>query len=279
MLGSKLSGWRKIASAMWSAPDDPQIYGSLDVDAGPLRAFIAEARAAGHHVTPTHVVGRALAHALACIPDLNVRILGDQAIPRETVDIFFITAVRGGRDLSGVKVERADAKSATAIAAELDARAHTLKAEKDVVFAKTKQLMDTLPRPLLRAAIRFSAFVTGDLARGIRPLALAPSPFGSAMITSVGMFGLPMGFAPLAWMYKVPILLLVGEITDKPVAIDGRVEVRPMLPICATIDHRYADGWHIGQLLARFREYLADPRAFEPAPAPKSSEASAPAHA
>ena len=49
-----------------------------------------------------------------------------------------------------------------------------------------------------------------------------------------------------------------------PVAVRGRVEVRPMLPITATIDHRYADGWHISQLLKAFKAYMADFAAFEP---------------
>jgi pyruvate dehydrogenase E2 component (dihydrolipoamide acetyltransferase) len=52
---------------------------------------------------------------------------------------------------------------------------------------------------------------------------------------------------------------------DKPVAIDGRVEVRPVLPITATIDHRYADGAQIAKALRAFRAYLARPAQFEPA--------------
>jgi hypothetical protein len=78
------------------------------------------------------------------------------------------------------------------------------------------------------------------------------------------MFGLPMGFAPLAWMYGVPLLVLAGEIADKPVAISGRVEVRPILPVTATIDHRYVDGAHLGRALHAFRAYLASPASFEP---------------
>ena len=30
----KAQGWRKIAAATWGHPDDPQIYGDLEVDAG-----------------------------------------------------------------------------------------------------------------------------------------------------------------------------------------------------------------------------------------------------
>ena len=112
--------------------------------------------------------------------------------------------------------------------------------------------------------MRFSAWVAGDRNRDLKMFSVRRAPFGSAMITSVGMFGLPLGFAPLARFYKMPLLVLVGEITTKPVAVDGRVEVRPMLPVTATIDHRYADGWHISQLLKPFKAYLAQPSAFEP---------------
>ena len=57
---------------------------------------------------------------------------------------------------------------------------------------------------------------------------------------------------------------LVGAMTDKPVAVDGRVEVRPVLPITATIDHRFVDGWHIGRAMKTFRAYLEAPSTFEP---------------
>ena len=73
-----------------------------------------------------------------------------------------------------------------------------------------------------------------------------------------------MGFAPLAWMYRVPLLILVGELTDKAIVIDKKVEVRPILPITATIDHRYVDGAQLGKALKTFRAYLADPASFEP---------------
>jgi len=267
-MGSKISGWRKIAGAMWREADDPQIYGGLDIDATNILAFIERARAAGHKLTPTHLVGRALARALREVPDLNVRLRGSKAEPRESVDIFFITTVGGGRDLSGVKVVGADDKDAYQIAAELASRARTLKGGKDPAFARTKKRMDTLPTPVLRAALRLSAYLAGELGLRVPQLALEANPFGSAMVSSLGSIGLPLAFVPLAWMYKVPMIVVAGEIADKPVAIDKQVVVRPMLPLTATIDHRYADGWHIAQLVKPFRAYLEDPAAFEPSPLP-----------
>lgn len=267
----RLTGWRHIANAMWHPPDDPQIYGALEVDATAALAFLARCRADGHHVTATHLVGRAVARALVEVPDLNVRIRGDHALPRPSVDVFFITAVRGGRDLSGIKVERIDERSVYQVAEELDRRARRMKAGDDREFSRSKRLMDRLPGPLLRGAVRATAFLTNTLQLDVRPLGLHPSPFGSAMVTSVGMFGLPHGFAPLAWMYDVPLLVLVGEIAERPVVVDHRVVVRPIIPITATIDHRYVDGWHVSQLMRAFQGYLAAPAEFEPAHAALAS--------
>jgi len=261
----KLSGWRKIAGSMWGPPNDPQIYGAMEIDATNLRAFMERSRAAGHRVTPTHLVGRAVALSLREVPDFNMRVRGSKMFPRETVDVFFITAVEGGRSLSGVRVDRSDQKPVFEVAAELAERAGAMKQGDDPEFAKTKRMMEAMPLRVLRAAMRLSAWLAGDRDRSIKALGVKASPFGGAMITSVGMFGLPLGFAPLARFYKMPLLVLVGEITDKPVAVDGRVEVRPVLPITATIDHRYADGWHISQLLTPFKAYLADPAVHEPA--------------
>lgn len=268
VMGMKVRGWRRIAGAMWGPPDDPQIYGAMEVDATPLRDFIEGARRAGHRVTATHLVGRAVATALHEVPDFNVRVRGNRMYPRESVDVFYITAVEGGRSLSGVKIDRADQKSVYEVAAELAERAGAMKRGEDPDFARTKKTMEALPRRVLKVSMRLSAWLAGDLDRSIKALGVKASPFGAAMITSVGMFGLPQGFAPLARFYKMPLLVLVGEITDKPVAAGGKVVIRPMLPITATIDHRYADGWHISQLLKPFRAYLADPARFEPAAEP-----------
>lgn len=259
----KLTGWRRVASAMWRAPNDPQIYGSLDIDATRLLAFLERARAAGQHLTATHLVGKALALTLRAVPELNVRIVGTRALPRDSVDIFFITATEAGADLSGVKLRHVDRMPVLTLAHELQARATLLRSGKDRDFARSKRLMDSLPSLPLRAALRATALLTERYQLQLPRLALHRSPFGSAAITSVGMFGLQRGFAPLSWLYDVPVLLLVGEIAEQPVVIDHQLAVRPILPISATIDHRYVDGHHLAHAVRSLRGYLEDPAAHE----------------
>jgi pyruvate dehydrogenase E2 component (dihydrolipoamide acetyltransferase) len=86
-------------------------------------------------------------------------------------------------------------------------------------------------------------------------------PFGSAMVTNVGTFGLPLAFAPLVPFARTPILLTVGTVRDAAVAVDGEARVRPVLPIGATLDHRLLDGADVATLAQRFRAVLADPEA------------------
>jgi pyruvate/2-oxoglutarate dehydrogenase complex dihydrolipoamide acyltransferase (E2) component len=259
----RITGWRRVATAVWGPPSDPQIYGWIDVDARGVLGLIAREREAGHHVTPTHVVGRAVGRAMAEVPQICVRLRGGHALPREE-SVFFITAVSGGHDLSGVKIVGVSRKSVVQVADELSARSKKLRGGEDRDFSRSKHLTDSLPIPLLRLALRGVVGVTERLGLSFPPLGLSADPFGSAMVTSVGMFGLPNGFAPLAWLYDVPLLVLVGEITEKPVVEHGQVVVRPMLPLTATIDHRYVDGFHISQLARALREYLEAPENFEP---------------
>src|SRR5438046_2803639 len=147
---TKLRGWRRIANAMWTAPNDPQIFGALEVDATHLKRFMADCAFLGQKVTPTHLVGRAIALMLRDVPEMNVRIRGNTAYPRESSDVFFITAVEGGRDLSGVKIERVEDKGVLDVSRELGERSGRAKAGKDPDLAKSKRAMDALPLPVLR---------------------------------------------------------------------------------------------------------------------------------
>ncbi len=261
----KIQGWRKIAAAAWGSPNDPQIYGDLEIDATELLGFIGEARdKAQVPITVTTMAGKAIAKALGDHPDLNVRMYRGHFIQRDTVDIFFIVSAGQGSELSGVKVENADRKSAVEIARELRDRAQRIKTGDDTELGKTKKMISSTPRRLLKWSIRFSAWLTSDRDMDLKKQGLPRQAFGSAMITSVGMFGIQHAYAPLASYYRIPFLVLVSEVTEKAVVRDGQIVVRPILTLSATMDHRYIDGYHAARLATSARAYLEDPRTFEP---------------
>ncbi|MGH2806939.1 MAG: 2-oxo acid dehydrogenase subunit E2 [Actinomycetota bacterium] len=266
MRKTKIQGWRKITSATWGHPNDPQIYGDLEIDAGAILDFIEEARAAtGVKLTVTHVVGKAIAHALGENPDLNVRMYREHFIHNETVDVFFIVSTGAGDDLSGVKVVGADAKPVIDIATELSERSRRIRTDEDVELGKTKEVLSRTPRRLLGISMRFAAWLTTDRNMDLKERGLPRQPFGSAMVSSVGMFGIQHAYAPLSPYYRIPFLVLVGEVAQRPAVVEGDVVARPMFTISATMDHRYVDGFHAARLARSAREYLGDPKRFEPA--------------
>jgi pyruvate dehydrogenase E2 component (dihydrolipoamide acetyltransferase) len=259
-----MSSWRRIAAASWGPPLDPQIYGDLEIDATPLLAYLEEVRdATGVRVTVTHVVGRALGHALAAHPDINARLVRGRFHPRESIDIFFVAAVAGGTDVSGVKIAHVDRKSLTEVASELTRRVERVRSGEAEVGGSSKAV-DSLPFSVLRRVLRLATWLTTDKNRNLKRLGLPRQPFGSAMVTSVGMFGVQKAYGPLSPLFRVPILALVSEITPKPVVIDEEIVVRPMLTVTATMDHRYLDGSHAAGLARNVRAYLENPAAFEP---------------
>jgi pyruvate/2-oxoglutarate dehydrogenase complex dihydrolipoamide acyltransferase (E2) component len=259
--------WRKLATATWRTPHDPQIYGDIDVDATGALAYLDAVRAAsGVRVTLTHLVGRGVAHTFGRHPDLNVRLRRGRFVPRDSVDVFFVAAIAGG-DLSGVKVRDADTKDVVAIARELEARVARLRAGDDAGLGATKRLFDVLPARALAPAFRLATWLTMDRDLDLGRVGLPHAAFGSAMVTSVGMFGIQHAYAPLSPYYRIGFLALVSEVVERPVVVEGQVVARPVLNVAATLDHRYLDGAQAGRLARTLSAYLEDPAAADGPPA------------
>jgi hypothetical protein len=272
-MSRRVRGWRKLAGAAWGAPDDPQFFGDLEIDAGSLLEYQRAVRDdSGFHLTITHLMGRAVAHALAAQPELCVRLARGREYPRESVDVFFIVSVPGTEELTGAKVVGADQKTAVEIGTELASRVADISDGSDASFGKTKRMLDRLPPRLLRQSMRLGAWLTSDLNLDLPALGLRRQSFGSAMITSVGMWGVARAYSPLASYYRVPVLVCVGAVAQRPVAVAGQVVVRPMLTLTATFDHRYVDGSQAARFAQAVHEYCVHPTAFEPLPERRAAE-------
>lgn len=262
---SATTGWRRIATALWRWPADPQIYGRLDVEAAPLLDAIERIRQrTGVRISVTHLVVRALAHALHDHPEVNTALRFGRFVPRAGVDVFVIVSTGAGSDLSGVKVVDADRKDVVAVAREISEEAAGVRAGRRSDLERGKRLLQLLPLPVLRRVLRLAAFLTADLGWDLKRIGLSREAFGSAMVSSVGMFGLTEGWAPLSPLYRVPLVVLVGAVRPSAWVVADAVTVRPMLPVTVTIDHRWVDGHQIARLAESFGAYLANPLRFEP---------------
>ena len=80
---------------------------------------------------------------------------------------------------------------------------------------------------------------------------------GTFTISNLGMFGIEQFVAVLNPPQAA--ILAVGATLDTPVARNGAVEVRPMMTITLTVDHRAVDGAAGADFLRTVKQFLEDP--------------------
>lgn len=95
-----------------------------------------------------------------------------------------------------------------------------------------------------------------DKARNNR-LSMDDMQGGTFTISNLGMFGM-QNFTPIINPPEACILA-VNAIVEKPVVIDGAIEIRPMSVIGLTADHRILDGADAAKFLARIKELIENP--------------------
>ena len=251
---------RKLVLSTWKAPKEGNIYGKLTVDATNALAYIErESIRTGQKLTMTHFVGCAVARAIKETPSINGYIRFGSFLPHKQVDISYLIALEEGRNLANTKVENADALDLEQMSNSLRSAASSLRKGEDKDFQKSQDSLSWMPTWLIRPLLWTTGWLTSSLGIGLPMLGLSPFPFGSCMITSVGMFGLDEGYAPHTPFARVPIIVLIGALKDTPIAENGSVKIAPMLTLTATIDHRYIDGSQGANLARTIREFFENP--------------------
>ena len=251
---------KKLAIATWSAPTEGNIYGKLVVDAQPALDYIASKREkTGIRVTMTHLVGAAIGRGIAKAPGLNGRLLLNYFIPHKTMDLAFLASIEGGKNLAKVKVCEVDEKPPTTIATELNERVEKLRKGEDEEFKKSMGPLKLFPIWLVKPLVWLTGWLTASLGIGAKAFGLEKFPFGSAIVTSVAMFGLDNAWAPMVPYARVPVVALVGAVKDAPGVVDGAVVPVKELTLTATFDHRFLDGAQGAIVAHAIRRYMADP--------------------
>jgi pyruvate dehydrogenase E2 component (dihydrolipoamide acetyltransferase) len=249
---------RKIAVASWRPSRDGRIHARMEVDATAALAYLAQVRArSGERVTITHVVGAALGRALREVPEIRARVVLGRLVPLDTCDIAFAVDIENGSDLAPVKVHGVDALTPLEIARALDPGAQRLRAGGDTAYRRSSDLVRRVPAWGMRPVLAAAGLVAGGAGRGF--LGQPGFPLGTAFVSNVGTLGLDEAFlAPLP-LARTPVYLAVGAVRDRAVVVDGAVEVRPVLVLVATADHRIVDGAHAGRMATIVRDLLTHP--------------------
>jgi 2-oxoglutarate dehydrogenase E2 component (dihydrolipoamide succinyltransferase) len=88
-------------------------------------------------------------------------------------------------------------------------------------------------------------------------LALDDLQGGTFTITNGGIYG-SLNSTPILNIPQVAILGL-HKIQERPMVVDGEIQVRPMMYLALSYDHRIVDGADAVQFLVRIKELIEDP--------------------
>ncbi|GLD99516.1 hypothetical protein PINS_up008242 [Pythium insidiosum] len=261
---SHMSPRRKLMIATYGPPDSGVILGTLTLDMTKTKKYIDEKRKlSGEHITITHIVLRALGAALANAPSVNGHIVFGNYYPAPTVDVSCLVAIGGGKDLGVCRLPSVDKMSLKDVCHRLRGDATKLRSGKDKEQEDRNKLMSLLPTYVIRPILNLVGWLGGCLGLRIKAVGVEPYMFGSCLVTSVGMMGLELAFAPLSAYTQTPMLITVGAIKDAPVVEDGKIVIRPMLTLTTTIDHRYVDGSQAARMGHTLKKFIEDPEQME----------------
>ena len=77
---------------------------------------------------------------------------------------------------------------------------------------------------------------------------------GTFTITNLGMYGVEF-FTPIINPPEAAILA-VGRVVEKPVVVDGKIEIKPIMMLSLSYDHRIVDGAPASEFLRKAKEKL-----------------------
>lgn len=109
-------------------------------------------------------------------------------------------------------------------------------------------------KPLLAVAEETEKIISDARSNRLSPDDMS---FGTFTITNVGMYGIE-SFTPIINQPELAILG-IAAIVDTPVVVNGKIEIRPMIKLSLTADHRVVDGAEASKFMKRIKEIIENP--------------------
>ncbi len=252
--------WRILSTAVYAPPNEGKIYGTADIDVTRSLEYIQKQREKGKYLTITHLTAAAIGRALGeHVPEVNVYLRRGKLIPREDVVVTVAVNMGSGGEMGSVRLRNAHKKSVFEIAEEIIGKVEKSRSGDENRTMKKKNTLSKIPWPFRRGVFRLLKWITNELGVELKSFGLTHEAFGSILLTNIGSHGLTTGFAALFPASRLPAVVAMGKIEDRPVVKDEKIVIRKMITLAGVFDHRIMDGFHGGKLATHVKNYLENP--------------------
>ncbi len=240
--------FRKVALATWLPSGDPTVYGLFELDVTDLH----------NSKLLTPLVAKSIALTLEKHPDLNSIIRWGKVFHRENVDLTILVNIPKSQrhDLSMLTIEDAHHKTLGELVDLLQVGSQRVRKYEDPKLGLSLKLINYLPQFAVNALLSIFSFLSFELNIQIKNPLLPMRPFGAAIITNVGSLGIRKALVPLVPLSRAALLLAIGERTEEVKVIDGKMEIRKIVHIGATFDHRLFDGAQAASMWKDFEAFF-----------------------
>lgn len=256
----RTSPWRKLSIAIYGAPREGKVYGTYEVDVTEMLKYIQQKKEEGRRITVTQFLVAALGKALyEDAPEANCYVRRGNIIYRESADVFMSILAKNGNGQTGMVIPDVQNKSVSEISDYVNKRLNSKREGNEKGLYSATKFIAKVPWPFRKMVLKIITWWLFDMEFPLPGTRVNRSPFGSIMLTNIGSFGLKTGMVALFPIGKLPGVITMGKIEEKPVVIDGEIKIRSILPLTGTFDHRIVDGAQIGKLASGMQTKLAKP--------------------
>lgn len=223
----------------------------LEFDITESRKKLKEMRRQGMSVSLTAWLIKVIGMVLKENPEGASYLIGKRKLmifDSINISILVEKVVRGERVPIPLVIEKADAKSAAVISAEIEkAKSQSISSD-DIVMNRHISCAERLYYVLPGFARRFAWKVM------LSSPGFAFRKMGNAAVTSVGMIGKINGWFIHRSVH--PVSFGIGSVIKKPVVVDSEVKIREILNMTVLIDHDLVDGAPMVRMLNDLTNYI-----------------------
>lgn len=257
---SHMSSRKKISIATWSDTGDPTVRGRVEIDLTNVDNFITRFNKENPNtkLTYTHIALKSLGLAADDNYSNFGKICFGSFLPAKSMDVSVFVNLDDKRT-ANVLVRDCKNSSILDIVKQLKQKISYLKNQKSDDLDLKFKILNYIPTFIIQIIFTTFSFISYNLGISLPLLGMKVDQFGYAVVVNVGKLGISGLFIPLTSFTKSILVGVVNAVYDKPVVVDGKIEIRKHLDLCVTFDHRFADGSDANKMLKRMTDVWVNP--------------------
>lgn len=250
----KLTPWRKISIGSWKPKGDSSIYVFEDFIVDDVLIFCEK-----YNISLNSFIIKALSLTIDKHKRINSTIRFGNIYEREANSIFVhVLPEQNDDDLTGIIINEAYKKNILDIDLEFKEKVNGVKKGNDR-FMKSKKSFRYIPGFFSKYLMDFLSFIMYSLNIYNSYFPSVKDPFGSIMLTNLGILDVEKALCPIAPYTRIPMVVSVGKISLRPIIIDEEVDKAKVSTFGFTFDHRIMDGIHFSKFIKTLRSYFKSP--------------------